>query len=321
MTVNVPDRRGRQGSSPLEGEHIRRLSRWQLQDRWEEIGDLYAETSGGDPRLCDRDRALFLRRLALDVPRPGFALLVAERSVLRGPGGVEETPRAAATWARAGKAEETWPREGRAEEAWARVARAEEGSSRAARDEAARTRGMGGARGEAARASESRPSENGTLVSRGPESRGPESRVLESRARDITGRGTEAVELTGCAYGFPLRADGPPWQGLDGYLPRELLPLAASGRLFAISGLLVHSWVRNENQGRDWNLARRLQRRLLADHTTGLADHPAVLGVTLVDRGDTATLGALRSWGWRSVTAAPRDTPPTARCRALVVGP
>ncbi|MGN9755819.1 hypothetical protein [Streptomyces sp. SD31] len=210
MAVNVPAHPGRQAPSPLEGERIRPLSRGQIEDRRKELGDLYAQTSGADPQAWNLERELFLRRLAAEVQRPGFALLVAER---------------------------------------------------------------------------------------------------------------EGVALTGCAYGFPVSAHGPWWRGLDGYLPRDLLGLAACGRLFAVAGLLVDSRVHTQNPGRDWNLARRLQRRLLADRAAGLAGHPAVLGVTLVDRGDTATLRALRSWGWRSVRADARDTPLTAPCRALVVGP
>ncbi|QOV33458.1 hypothetical protein IM697_24950 [Streptomyces ferrugineus] len=232
MTVNVPDRRGRRVPSPLEGERIRPLSRRQIEDRLGELGDLYAATSGGDPRAWNQGRELFLRRLVGEVPRPGFALLVAESDMLPEPAGA-----AGATGAEVPTAHE------------------------------------------------------------------------------------EGVVLTGCAYGFPVLADGPWWWGPDGCLPRELLRLAASGRLFAIPGILVHSWVRTQNQGCDWNLARRLQRRLLAGHTAVLADHPAVLGVTLVDRGDTVTLRALRSWGWRSVAADARTATPTARCRALVIGP
>ncbi|MER5543892.1 hypothetical protein ABT072_15915 [Streptomyces sp. NPDC002589] len=218
MTVHGPDRRGRQGPSPLEGERIRPLSRWQIEDRLEELGDLYAETSGGDPGARDQDRELFLRRLAAEVQRPGFTLLVAERIVL------EELPEAAGT----------------------------------------------------------------------------------TGAED-TARHGEGTVVTGCAYGFPVRASGPWWRGLDERLPRELLRFAASGRLFAISGLVVQSRVRTQDQGRDWNLARRLQRRLLADHTAVLDGHPAVLGVTVVDRGDAAALRTLRSWGWCLVT--PRSAP------------
>ncbi|MEV0639361.1 hypothetical protein AB0I77_31390 [Streptomyces sp. NPDC050619] len=216
MTVNVPyrkpPRKGRQGPSPLEGEHVRPLSRSQVEDRWQELGDLYAQTSGGGPRGGDQDRAGFLRRLAVDVRRPGFALLIAE------------------------------------------------------------TVGVG-----------------------------------------------DMPVLTGCAYGFPVCVDDPPgrgpsWRGLDGYLPEHLLQLASSGGLFAISGILVPPRVRAKDQDRDWNLARRLQKRLLTDHA-------AALGVILVDRGDTRTLEALRSWGWRSVATDRRNASQPAPCHVLIVGP
>lgn len=101
-----------------------------------------------------------------------------------------------------------------------------------------------------------------------------------------------ATVITACAYGFPVGGDDSPWwQELDGYLPANLLRLAAPGGLFAIGDILVERRVRTQDQGRDWNLARRLQTRLLDDHT-------AALGVMLVDRGDAAALEALQSWGW-----------------------
>ncbi|UUU23689.1 hypothetical protein [Streptomyces sp. DSM 40750] len=133
--------------------------------------------------------------------------------------------------------------------------------------------------------------------------------------------------LTGCAHGFPVRGDGPWWQGLDGYLPESLLRVAGAGRLFAVSGILVGRRVRTENQARDWNLARRLQTRLLTDHA-------AALGVMLVNRGDVETLEALRSWGWRHMSADARSgaesgavgdaarvpaVPSYAPCRVLVL--
>jgi hypothetical protein len=205
MTVNVPAQaRHRQGPSPLAGECLRQLTRLQIEDRTPELCDLYARTSGGESWAWDRDRAAFLRRLAAEVRRPGFALLVAESTA--SPGG----------------------------------------------------------------------------------------RVL-----------------TGCAHGFPVRGDGPWWQGLYDSLPVSLLRVAEAGGLFAISEILVGRRVRTHDQDRDWNLARRLQRRLLADHA-------ATLGVTLVNRGDTDMLDALRSWGWRDVPAAhaPLVAP---SCRVLVL--
>ncbi|MFG2553952.1 hypothetical protein [Streptomyces sp. NPDC048581] len=235
MTENVPDRpttstlgpppvpdprrperparsKGRRAPSPLAGECLRPLTRCQVEDLTPELGDLYAQTSGGDPCAWNRERSAFLRRLATDVRRPGFALLVAETSVSSG-----------------------------------------------------------------------------------------------------------ATLLTGCAHGFPVRGDGPRWEGLDGYLPQSLLRVAASGRLFAISEILVGHRVRTQNQSRDWNLARRLQRRLLTDHA-------AALGVMLVNRGDARMLEALRSWGWQYLltdvadTADARGMPLCAPpCRVLVL--
>lgn len=112
-----------------------------------------------------------------------------------------------------------------------------------------------------------------------------------------TTRPSGATVLTACAYGFPVPDDGSWWQGLDGYLPANLSP-AAPGGLFAIGDILVERRVRTQDQSRDWNLARRLQKRLLSDHT-------AVVGVMLVDRGDTDTLEALLSWGWCCLPSAP----------------
>ncbi|MFF4257647.1 hypothetical protein ACFY1L_41320 [Streptomyces sp. NPDC001663] len=121
-----------------------------------------------------------------------------------------------------------------------------------------------------------------------------------------------ATVLTGCAYGFPVCGDGPWWQGLDGYLSKNLLRLAASGGLFAIADILVERRVRTQDQSREWNLARRLQMRLLSDHT-------AALGVTLVDRDNADTLEALVSWGWRCPSAEARGAPGLARRRLLVL--
>ncbi|AZP23433.1 hypothetical protein EJC51_25895 [Streptomyces aquilus] len=121
-----------------------------------------------------------------------------------------------------------------------------------------------------------------------------------------------AVVLTACAYGFPVRGDGPWWDGLDGYLPESLLRVAASGGLFAIVDILVERRVRTQDQSRDWNLARRLQKRLLIDHA-------AALGVTLVDRANADTLEALLSWGWRRPSAEAREASHLAPGRLLVL--
>ncbi|MBN0048442.1 hypothetical protein JS756_30940 [Streptomyces actuosus] len=165
------------------------------------MGALYAETSGGGPWAWNQERAAFLRHLAADARRPGFALLISE----------------------------------------------------------------------------------------------------------TTG-------LTGCAYGFSAGGAGSWWEGFDGHLPRGLLPREAAGELFVVSGIVVPSRVRLEHQDRPWNLARRMQRRLLADHR-------ATLGVTLVDPRDDTAVETLRSWGWRSAGDDPHPALPPGPLRLLVLAP
>ncbi|MFC8433405.1 hypothetical protein [Streptomyces sp. NPDC057253] len=114
--------------------------------------------------------------------------------------------------------------------------------------------------------------------------------------------------ISACAYGFPVSGDGTWWRGLDGYLPEVLSRLTPSGKLFAIGDILVERRVRTQDQSRDWNLARRLQKRLLADHA-------GALGVTLADRADADTYRALLSWGWRRLpTTASRPSRFDSRC-------
>ncbi|MFE3637097.1 hypothetical protein [Streptomyces sp. NPDC059168] len=172
-----------------------------MYDRFEELGDLYAETSGGGPWAWTRARAAFLRHLAADARRPGFALLVAE-----------------------------------------------------------------------------------------------------------------GTALTACAYGFPASGAGPWREDFDGRRLGRPLPGAVSGRLFVVCGIVVPPRVRREHQDRPWNLARRLQRRLLADHG-------AVLGVTLVDRRDGRAVEVLRSWGWRNAGHDIFVAVPPGPLRALVLAP
>ncbi|MFI6466832.1 hypothetical protein [Streptomyces sp. NPDC050528] len=198
---NVSNRE--RGPSPWEGDRVRPLSRRQIEDRFQDLGELYEATSGGSRTNGNGNRDAFLHRLAGEVRRPGFALLIAENTT-----------------------------------------------------------------------------------------------------------------LTACAYGFPVRAADPWWQGHDTLLPRLLHGLAVTGGLFAVSGIVVPPRVRTHYQDRDWNLARRLQRRLLADHA------PA-LGVTLVPRTDTETLTAYRAWGWQDVVADPDGLDPRlpGSCRVLVLRP
>ena len=194
--VSEPTPSRERGSSPWEGAVLRPLTRCQVDDRLQELGDVYTHTSDGG----EAARARFLRRLATAARRPGFALVLAGN---------------------------THP--------------------------------------------------------------------------------------TGLAYGFPIRGEGTPGEGLGAYLPMGLFRLAAAGQLFAIPEIVVPPEVCRQYQGRDWNLARRLQKQLLRDHG-------AALGVTLVCRGDTATLEALRSWGWRCLPGGFGAHPPALR-RALVLSP
>ncbi|MGW1888704.1 hypothetical protein ACWCP6_00370 [Streptomyces sp. NPDC002004] len=185
----------------MQAEHVRPLNRRQLEDRLEDLGDLYAELRGAESWARRRGRGGFLRRLEADVRRPGFALMIAETTV-----------------------------------------------------------------------------------------------------------------LTGCAYGFPVNDHGSWWRDVDGLLPASLLRLAASGKLFAVVEILVEPRVRAQHRNHDWNLARRLQNRLLTDRD-------AAVGVTLVSRTDTGTLDALRSWGWRCVAAESPGVPLAASpWHALVLG-
>ncbi|MFI1533337.1 hypothetical protein [Streptomyces anandii] len=171
----------------------------QVEDRLQELGNLYAEFSGGGPWAWNEARAAFLRHLAADARRPGFSLLIAETTV-----------------------------------------------------------------------------------------------------------------LTGYAYGFPVGGAGSWWAGFDGHDRGRLLHRVAPGQLFVVSGIVVASRVRRECRDRAWNLARRLQRRLLADHG-------AALGVTSVEALDVGAFETLRSWGWRSAADDTFTAIPPGSCRVLVL--
>lgn len=114
-----------------------------------------------------------------------------------------------------------------------------------------------------------------------------------------------APTLVGCAFGFPVRRDGSWWRGFRGGLPRAVEELTSSGKVFAVTGLVVRPDERNRG------LAGFLQERLLADHQ-------ASLGATLVDRPNRAACAAFRSWGWRDIGEVDR-LPGPAVLRALVL--
>jgi hypothetical protein len=105
----------------------------------------------------------------------------------------------------------------------------------------------------------------------------------------------ESTAFAGCVYGFPVRREGTWWRGFDGPLPRSVEQLTASGHVFAITETLVHPHTD------DKDLARRLQRRLLADHH-------ASLGATLVDQADSAVCDAFMSWGWQDIGLVRRSS-------------
>ncbi|MDT0614313.1 STAS domain-containing protein [Streptomyces lancefieldiae] len=68
----------------MDGIRLRRLTRWQADGVREDIADLASESVAGTPGEAYHDRGDFLRRLAVSAHRPGFALLVAETTVLVG---------------------------------------------------------------------------------------------------------------------------------------------------------------------------------------------------------------------------------------------
>ncbi|WP_312018757.1 hypothetical protein [Streptomyces sp. I05A-00742] len=178
--------------------YLRGLSRWQAEGQREDLADLYVESADTRPGEEYRGRESFLRRLADDVRRPGFDMMIAEAT-------------------RAGR----------------------------------------------------------------------------------------APALVGCAFGFPVRRDGSWWRGFSGPLPQEVEQLTASGRVFAVTEIVVHP------HERDRGLAGHLQERLLTSHQ-------ASLGATLVDQADGAACAAFRSWGWQDIGEFRRPPGPTV-LRVLVL--
>ncbi|MFF5860214.1 hypothetical protein ACFY8B_32125 [Streptomyces sp. NPDC012751] len=137
-------------------------------------------------------------------------------------------------------------------------------------------------------------------------------RHLEADARGFSLLIAETTVLTRYAYGFPVGRRRPVVGGFDGHVRESLLRRVAPGRLFVVSGIVVPSRVRRENRGRAWNLARHLQRRLLADRG-------AALGVTLVEARNAGMAETSRSWGWRSAEDDTHTAGPPGLCRVLVL--
>ncbi|MFJ9868445.1 STAS domain-containing protein [Streptomyces sp. NPDC101165] len=67
-----------------DGIRLRRLTRWQIEGMREGIADLAMASVADTPGESFHTRGDFLRRLAISARRPGFALLVAETTVLVG---------------------------------------------------------------------------------------------------------------------------------------------------------------------------------------------------------------------------------------------
>jgi GNAT superfamily N-acetyltransferase len=98
----------------------------------------------------------------------------------------------------------------------------------------------------------------------------------------------ETTVLAGCAFGVSVGRDGSWWLGFDGQLPPDVERLTASGRVFAITAIVVHPHERGRG------LTGRMQQRLFADRH-------ATLGATLLDPADDEAHRAFRSWGWRQI--------------------
>ncbi|MFD4975369.1 STAS domain-containing protein [Streptomyces sp. NPDC058424] len=84
--TRAPEDPARRPDQPVlkDAIRLRRLTRWQAEGMREDIADLAAESVAGTPGEAYHDRGDFLRRLAVMAHRPGFALLVAETTVLVG---------------------------------------------------------------------------------------------------------------------------------------------------------------------------------------------------------------------------------------------
>ncbi|WP_369273932.1 hypothetical protein AB5J55_32010 [Streptomyces sp. R11] len=80
----VPPGGGGSTSPPAHAVRLRRLNRWQAETLREDLADLYVESSRAQPGQGYRGRQAFLRRLADDIRRPGFALLIAEDTAFAG---------------------------------------------------------------------------------------------------------------------------------------------------------------------------------------------------------------------------------------------
>ncbi|CAM5704296.1 MULTISPECIES: STAS domain-containing protein [Streptomyces] len=84
--ARAPEGPARRPDQPVlkDGIRLRRLTRWQAEDMREDIADLAAESVAGTVGEAYHGRGDFLHCLAVTAHRPGFALLVAETTMLVG---------------------------------------------------------------------------------------------------------------------------------------------------------------------------------------------------------------------------------------------
>ncbi|MFE0332422.1 STAS domain-containing protein, partial [Streptomyces sp. NPDC058960] len=84
--TRTPDEPTRGSDQPVlkDGIRLRRLTRWQVEGVREDLADLAMASVAGTPGEAFHDRGDFVRRLAVTAHRPGFAMLVAETTVLVG---------------------------------------------------------------------------------------------------------------------------------------------------------------------------------------------------------------------------------------------
>ncbi|MET9147541.1 MULTISPECIES: STAS domain-containing protein [unclassified Streptomyces] len=98
----------------------------------------------------------------------------------------------------------------------------------------------------------------------------------------------ETTALVGCAFGFPLGPGGFGGRGFERTLQESVQRLTAHPRCV----LLTQVVARPHPQNRE--IARRLQRRLLADLRSPV-------GVALLHPADEAGQAAFASWGWQNM--------------------
>ncbi|MFZ3599527.1 hypothetical protein [Streptomyces sp. BH104] len=107
----------------------------------------------------------------------------------------------------------------------------------------------------------------------------------------------DAPGLAGCAYGYRLERDGAWWADFPVGVTRQTEELTASGRVFALTELMVLPAHRHHG------VATRLGDLLLSRHAQDLV----VAGVD--GNGRAAGVGQLlRAWGWKALPTSGQDS-------------